>query len=141
MRTLLAAESAHGLPPAGKTAAAFRYRITPDPVSYAATMNRTVYQTAMHTITSAATFRKMISGRFSFRRKQCGHFFIVHRIRLWHCEQGMRMRTFRLEWKWNCVAVGGSSFIQITAIRKTLCRMIGQKTHTANAVCLTFSRN
>lgn len=33
------------------------------------------------------------------------------------------------------------SFIEVTAIRKTVYRMIGQKTHTANAACRTISRN
>ena len=51
-------------------AKAVAYRNTPEPVSYAAMMNRTVYQIATQITTNADTFRKIISGRRSFRWKQ-----------------------------------------------------------------------
>lgn len=51
-------------------AKAVAYRNTPEPVSYATMMNRTVYQIATQITTNADTFRKIISGRRSFRWKQ-----------------------------------------------------------------------
>ncbi|MCX6981463.1 MAG: hypothetical protein NTV08_12020 [Verrucomicrobia bacterium] len=51
-------------------AKAVAYRNTPEPVSYATMMNRAVYQIATQITTNADTFRKIISGRRSFRWKQ-----------------------------------------------------------------------